>query len=113
MTPSAYRGRHPSKLQLSGFYDSDESRGKHWKTAPECPTGRQVAEEDQGETDGTDGAGTDRHPLGRHSGKREPQPARLGELLPLSKLKSGDEQGQEPCGRPVANPLDEAPQGEG
>lgn len=49
------RGRHPSELQLPGFHDSDESRGEHWKAVPECATGRQIAEEDQGETDGTDG----------------------------------------------------------
>src|SRR5450759_5747135 len=104
-----YRGRHPSELQLPGFHDSDESRGEHWKAVPECPAGGQIAEEDQGETDGTDGKEIDRHPLGRHSGKREPQPERLGELLSLSELKSGDEQGQKPCGRPTANPLDEAP----
>lgn len=66
------------------------------------PTGRQIAEEDQGEADGTD-----RHPLGKHCGKCEPQPERLGELFPLSELKSGDEQGQKPCGSPVANSLDE------
>ena len=48
-----------------------------------------------------------------HGGICEPQPERLGELLPLSELKSGDEQGQNPCGRPVANPLDEAPQDQG
>ena len=47
-------------------------------------------------------------PLERHRGKREPQPERLGELLPLPKLKSVDEQSQKPCGRPVAHPLDEA-----
>ncbi len=34
-------------------------------------------------------------------------------VLPLSELKSGDEQGQKPCGRPTANALDEAPQGQG
>jgi hypothetical protein len=33
------------------------------------------------------------YPLGRRCGKREPQPERLGKLLPLSKLKPGDEQG--------------------
>lgn len=67
------------------------------------------SEEDQGETDGIDPEEPDRHPLGRHCGKCEPQPARLGELLSLSELKSGDEQNQESRGRPVANALDEAP----
>ncbi|MDQ3510572.1 MAG: reverse transcriptase domain-containing protein [Pseudomonadota bacterium] len=87
-------GCHPSELQLPGIYDSDESRREYWKAVPECQAGRQVAEEDQGETDGTDATGTDRHPLGRRSRKCEPQPARLGELISLSELKSGDEQGQ-------------------
>jgi len=49
-------------------------------------------------------------PLGGHRGKCEPQPERLGELLPLSELKRGHEQGQATRGRPIANPLDEAPQ---
>ncbi|MBK8385658.1 MAG: hypothetical protein IPL11_08330 [Candidatus Accumulibacter sp.] len=52
---------------MPGFHDSDESKGQHWKTIPECPPGGQVAEEDQGETDGTE---SDRHPLERHLGKR-------------------------------------------
>ena len=94
----------------------DRSRGARRRVVAgydECSTGRQIAEENQGETDGTDTAGTDCHPLERHCGKCEPKPERLGELLPLSELKSGNEQSQAACGRPVANPLDEAPQGEG
>ena len=87
-----YRGRHRSKLQFPGVYDLDESRGENWKAVPECQTGRQITEEDQGETDGTDPEEPDRHPHGRHCGQCEPQPAWLGELLPLSELKSGDEQ---------------------
>jgi hypothetical protein len=43
-----------------------------------------------------------------HCWKRESEPARLGELFPLSELKSNNEQGQTACGRSVANPPDEA-----
>ena len=47
------------------------------------------------EADGIDGPESAPHPIERHREKREPQRASLGELLPLSKLKSGDEQKSE------------------
>ena len=35
-----------ASFNLPSFHASDESRGKHWKAVPECPTGGQIAEED-------------------------------------------------------------------
>ncbi len=49
------------------------------------------------------------HCIGQDRWKREPQPARLGQLLPLSKFKSGDGKGQGACGTARAYAFDETP----
>ena len=73
----------------------------------------QFAEENQGKANGTDAKASDHHSTELHCGKCEPQPARLGKLFLLPQFKSGDEQSQNPRGRPAADSLDGASQGEG